>query len=272
MTKQDDAVDRLYQIPLEEFTAARNALAKEMGGGGSEIKRLEKPNAAAWAVNQLFWNERKTYDDVIKAAERLRTAHRQMLAGKSSDLREVETTHRDAVRKATQAARQLLEAGGAKASAAVMTAVSETLDALPSDDPPGRLTRPLKRMGFEALEGFTISAKARAEKSTPPAAKKTVAPAPTTKADQRAAESAAKEVQRNKERLRFAEAAEREAETSLDRARRAVDRADRMRQRLEEELREASNEVGRLQKEADRMQDTYDKAIAQREALQKKIT
>src|SRR5687767_8421655 len=125
MTTHDDAVDRLYQIPLEEFTAARNALAKETGSGGSEFKRLEKPNAAAWAVNQLFWKERKTYDDVIKAAERLRAAHRQMLAGKSSDLREVETTHRDAVRKATQTARQLLEADGAKASPAVMTAVSE---------------------------------------------------------------------------------------------------------------------------------------------------
>ena len=270
MTKQDNAVDRLYQIPLEEFTAARNALAKEMGGGGSEIKRLEKPNAAAWAVNQLYWKERKTYDDVIKAAERLRTAHRQMLAGKSSDLREVETTHRDAVRKATQTARQLLEAGGAKASPAVMTAVSETLDALPSDDPPGRLTRPLKRMGFEALEGFSISAKARPEKPKPPAAKKAVEP--TTKAEQRAAESAAKEIQRNKERLRFAEAAEREAETSLDRARRAIDRAERMRQRLEEELEEAAGEVARLQKEAERQQAALDKAVAQREELQKKIT
>jgi hypothetical protein len=27
----DEAIDQLYQLPLDEFTAARNALAKESG-------------------------------------------------------------------------------------------------------------------------------------------------------------------------------------------------------------------------------------------------
>ena len=38
----DDRIAELYQGPLEEFTAARNALAKETGD--SAIKKLEKPN------------------------------------------------------------------------------------------------------------------------------------------------------------------------------------------------------------------------------------
>ena len=53
MAGADDRIDELYQLPLEEFTPARNALAKELGDG--DIKKLEKPNVAAWAVNQLWW-------------------------------------------------------------------------------------------------------------------------------------------------------------------------------------------------------------------------
>mgnify|MGYP001176960089 CR=1 FL=1 len=66
----DDQIDQLYQLPLDEFTVARNALAKD--SGASEIKKLEKPNLAAWTVNQLYWRNRKAYDEVTKAAERMR--------------------------------------------------------------------------------------------------------------------------------------------------------------------------------------------------------
>ena len=43
-----------------------------------------------------------------------------------------------------------------------------------------------------------------------------------------------------KERLRFAEAAERESEASLDRAKRTLERAERTRERIEGELEEAT--------------------------------
>ena len=49
----DEQTDRLYQLPLDQFTAARNALAKEAGSEGASIKQLVKPPLAAWAVNQL---------------------------------------------------------------------------------------------------------------------------------------------------------------------------------------------------------------------------
>src|SRR4051794_41911269 len=49
----DEDIDRLYGLPLAEFTAARNALAKELGGEeGKGVKALRKPSAAAWALNQ----------------------------------------------------------------------------------------------------------------------------------------------------------------------------------------------------------------------------
>ena len=145
MARADDKIDALYQLPLDEFTPARNALAKELGD--STIKKLDKPNAAAWAVNQLYWRDRKAYDEVIKAAERMRGAYKQMLAGKTADVRGAEEIHEEALREAKQAARKLLEAGGHPNPEVVMMPVAETLDALPGDEPPGRLTKPLRRMG-----------------------------------------------------------------------------------------------------------------------------
>src|SRR4051812_50221970 len=52
------ALDELYHRPLEEFTAARNELAKELRSDGKAepadwVKGLPKPSRAAWLVNQL---------------------------------------------------------------------------------------------------------------------------------------------------------------------------------------------------------------------------
>jgi hypothetical protein len=268
---QDDRIDRLYQIPLDEFTTARNALAKEAGKSAPDIKRLEKPNVAAWAVNQLFWRERKTYDELIKAAEQLRTAYRQQLAGKAADVRGLETAHRDAVRKATQATREILESAG-NASDAMMDAVRETLDTLPSGDPPGRLTKPLKRTGFEALQGFTIAPGARPVKAkVEPPTKAPLARTEQSAKERRASEAEQRERKMTVERLRFAEAAEREAEAGLERTRRAAERADRVRERLEQEADEAARAVATRRKEEAARKAAYDKAVAERQRLAKKL-
>src|SRR5688500_7450960 len=98
----DDRIDQLYQLPLDEFTAARNALAKDAGDRAAEVKKLEKPNLAAWTVNQLYWRDRKAYDAVTRAAEKMRGAYKQMLAGKATDVRGAEEIHQDADRKSTR--------------------------------------------------------------------------------------------------------------------------------------------------------------------------
>ncbi len=267
----DDRIDQLYQLPLDQFTTARNALAKEAGPRAAEIKSLEKPNAAAWAVNQLFWRERPIYDELIEASQHLREAYREQLAGQSPDVRGAESSHKAAVRRATQTARAMVEADGSKASDAVMDAVRETLDILPSADPPGRLTKPLKRTGFEALEGFTIAAKPRPAptrlepRSGPPKPK-------LTDTERRASEAAQREREMTRERLRFAEATEREAEAALERARRAVERAERTRERSERELAEASSNENGLRKEQAAAQAAYDQASAERGRLAAKLT
>jgi len=268
----DEQIDQLYQLPLDGFTLARNALAKGAGPRAYEIKRLEKPNAAAWAVNQLFWRERPIYDELIEASQQLRAAYREQLAGKSPDVRGAEATHKAAVRRATQTARAMVEADGGKASDGVMDAVRETLDILPSADPPGRLTKPLKRTGFEALEGFIITAKPRpAPTRLEPRHTGAAKPKPTD-TEKRASEAAQRDRDITRERLRFAEAAEREAETALDRSRRAVERAERTRERIERELKEAATAEQGWLKEQTIAQAAYDKAKAERQRLADQLT
>jgi hypothetical protein len=267
----DDRIDELYQLPLDEFTAARNALAKESGESG--VKKLEKPNLAAWAVNQLYWRERKLYDDVLKTSEQMRTAYKQMLAGKSADVRAAEVFRGEAMRKAKDAIRRLLEEAGNKAADAIMTPVTETLDALPSAEPPGRLTKPLRRTGFEALQGVPIAAPS-GRQADRPSGHQAVRPSGSqpkeSEKDRRKREADLEERAMAKERLRFAEAAEREAEASVDRARRTLERAERTRERIERELEEAAVAEKGARKELASSESAYAKAQAERDRLAKK--
>jgi hypothetical protein len=262
-----DATDDLYKLPLDEFTSARNTLAKE--SGDNELKKLEKPNLAAWAVNQLYWRERKLYDDVIKTSTQVRTAHKQMLAGKSVDVKAVEVFHAEAMRKAKDAIRRMLEAAGNNASDAVMTPITETLDALPTTDPPGRLTKPLRRTGFEALQGVTITA--RPSQPAAPKASPAKPAADESDKDRKKREAEQQELAMARERLRFAEAAEREAEAAVDRARRTLERAERTRERIEGELEQAGVAEKAARKELSNSESALAKAAAERERLRKKV-
>lgn len=271
MAKQplDDQIDQLYQLPLDAFTAARNALAKD--SGASEVKKLEKPNLAAWTVNQLYWRDRKAYDEVITAAERMRAAYKQMLAGKTADVRGAEEIHAEALREAKQAARKLLEEGGHRNPDVVMMPVAETLDALPGDEPPGRLTRPLRRMGFNVLEGLPISAKAGPQKPKAETAKKAAPEKDQTARERKASDAEQRELAMTRERLRFAEAAERDAEATLERAKRAVERTERTRERVEREFKDAAEAEKSALREQAASQKALEKAAAERHRLSQKL-
>jgi hypothetical protein len=225
----DAQLDRLYQLPLDEFTSARNALAKELER--PTIKDLEKPNIAAWAVNQLHWKERAAYNQLIRAGERLRAEHRKLLAGQPSEIREAEKGHRDAVRNAVQKIRSLLKDSGHATSDATMAAVQETLEALPTDDRPGRLTRPLKPAGFEALAGVSLREARRqtdAKRPTPDRSPlKLVKSATDQKRQQDEAKQREKEERARKERQREAAKALKTAEAAMLRAEEAVKNAER---------------------------------------------
>jgi hypothetical protein len=152
----DAEIDRLYQLPPDAFTAARNALAKTAGPDAPAVKRLTKPPIAAWAVNQVYWQRRDVYDALVGAATDLRQAHKAILSGRSGDVRAAGKAHESAVDAALKAALSLLEANGHPRTDATRQAIATTLRALPVDEAPGRLATALQPGGFEMLAGLSM--------------------------------------------------------------------------------------------------------------------
>jgi hypothetical protein len=169
--KPEAPLDRLYQVPLGDFVAARNALAKESGKDAAAIRTLQKPSVPAWAVNQLYWRQRDVYDDLIAQAQDLRATHDATVSGKRADLRGASRAHEQAVDAALRATLALLAAEGHPVTEATKQAVATTLRGLPADEEPGRLTRQLQPRGFEMLAGALSGGKVRPASSPPPVPK-----------------------------------------------------------------------------------------------------
>ena len=103
-------LDRLYGLPLDEFTSARNELAGRLkkagqGDAAEAVHALRKPSVALWAVNQLARRNEEGLKALLDAGRALRRAQEQALRGKSSDaLRAATAAERTAVRELTTAA------------------------------------------------------------------------------------------------------------------------------------------------------------------------
>lgn len=229
----DDEIERLYQVPPNEFTAARNDLARRAGQRGSEIRKLTKPPLAAWAINHLYWSDRTSYDALIEAAEELRSAHTAVLSGKRGDLRFAGKEHDEALERALKRTLALLADAGHPVTDATRNAVAQTLRALPSGDPPGRLSRTLAPGGFEMLAGITVKGRGAGNRAArtaePKPSAKTAPKQKTDPAEKRRQAKAREEAAATAKALREAEHEARRAEFESARATRAAARADETR-------------------------------------------
>ena len=251
MPLSHDDIDRLYQLPAGEFTAARNELAKRAGDDAPAIRKLQKPTAPAWAVNQLYWKRRKVFDRLTAAANGLRSAHARRLAGKPADVERAEMVHAAALKAALGASQELLEQAGDPATNATTTAIVETFQALPWPEPPGRLTRPLRPQGFAALAGLLPKGGAAARQLAEVVAidRSRRERAQSESAGERSAREKAerqREMTTLERSLRAARADARNADHTLDRLRKAVERAEAGRDRLAKALDEANAELQKL--------------------------
>jgi hypothetical protein len=163
----DDEIGALYELSLDEFTAARNALAKQLAKEDPEtsadVKKLTKPTVPAWAVNQLAHREPKLLEELVESGEALQ---KQTLKGSVEALRDSQRREREAARELVQRAEALLKEAGHSPSAQTLERVSATLtagaqtaegrDALRS----GRLSAELEPAGFEALVGMAPARRA----------------------------------------------------------------------------------------------------------------
>lgn len=139
----------LYALPLGEFTAARDRLAKALKDAGDKegaaaVKALRKPSTAAWAVNQLARRYPARVDAFLKAADRLRAAQRGALGPKGAqELRETSRAQRELVLELLQTASKVLSEAGFRAKGNHIDGVRDTLQAAPSasDEERRRLRR-----------------------------------------------------------------------------------------------------------------------------------
>lgn len=152
--------DDLYSLPLEDFTAARNQLAKELAASGDKdaataVKQMKKPSRAAWAINQVARQHAKDVEQLLAAGDTLRDAQDAALRGDASKLRPAGRGVSEALDAVVERAEPL--------SPTVRDAVRETLR-VAAVDPAGRellksgtLTAELESGGF-GLEGVELPA------------------------------------------------------------------------------------------------------------------
>lgn len=150
--KLEDEIDDLFRLPLAEFTSARNALAARLKKEGrandaERVKLLSKPSVSAWAVNQLYWDHREAFDQLIATGKRF----------KAADMRGSLDARREALVQLADLATDVLRDAGHNPSQDTIHRVTTTLEALSayallSDGPtPGRLTSDVDPPGFASL-------------------------------------------------------------------------------------------------------------------------
>jgi hypothetical protein len=286
----------LHQGPLGEFTAARNALAKQLDKAGdkdaaAEVKSLPKPAVSAWAVNRLFAREPARMEALLAAGEDARSGLREAISGRGveslRDALDAERAARDDLRR--RAAGLIEEDTGRKASAAVLDRVATNLDSLAlspeSAEAAGRgwIGVDLAPPGFEVLSGMPLGAAPRQrpshlrlvpsargkkeEKEEPRKAAKAAEKKPGPTLRDLREETQAKSARRREEaaerrRERLARLEERAAEVRADAeaAKREADRADKAVEEAEKALEEARRRLDNARGDATRARQRADRA------------
>jgi hypothetical protein len=147
-------IDRLYGLPLTEFTPARKALAQRLRAereraAAMRVQDLRKPTAGAAIVNSLARTERMNVRALLAAGERLRQAQKDLLNGGPTD-----PVHKAAADERKAIGALLAAATRDGAGGAVLRRVEQTLRAAAIDDEgralleKGRLTHDLEPVGF----------------------------------------------------------------------------------------------------------------------------
>ncbi len=143
----DQAVEELYGLPLEEFTKARDALARSTAkegdkAGAAAIKALRKPSIPAWALNQVARRHPDAVGHLLEAGDRLRRAQTSALEGGDPvELREAGRAEAAQVDSLAGLARTILADAGRGVSDAQHDRVVATLRAAAVDPVGGEQLR-----------------------------------------------------------------------------------------------------------------------------------
>ena len=204
----EDELDRLYALPLNEFTAARDEIAKRLRGEGEreladEVKQLRKPSVAIWLVNKLAREREVDVKRLSKAGEALAKAQAKATR---EDFAAARHDEEHALERLASAARET-GVGAQAVDRAIQTLRAASLT--PEGREllrRGRLTEELEPPGFEALAGM---------------------PAPTRAKTKAAPRRDNRKVKEARERVEKLKAEERDLAAAARAAKREADQAER---------------------------------------------
>jgi DNA repair exonuclease SbcCD ATPase subunit len=217
----EDAVAALYRLPLGEFVAARDQLARQLRAAGQrdaarQVAALRRPLISAWAANQLAHAAPHAMADLLEVGAALTQAQQDALAGQAGAARRLRAAGaqlRASITRLLARAETLLIRAGHAASDPTLARLAATLQAAATADAAtrtalaeGRLAGDLDPVGF----GLPLQDAAAAEAATAEPAAAPAPPMPTPVSD-RAVE--------RREQVRLA------AERALERTGRAAEQA-----------------------------------------------
>ncbi len=228
------ALEALFRAPHGDFVAERTRLATELtkrdAAAGKKLEKIRRPSITAWAVNQLWWNERATFKDLLRTAERLRDA----------DL-SANDAHRKALAKLRERAAAVLTGARHAATEGTLRRVTTTLSALAATggfqpDEPGTLRFDRDPPGFGAVNPRALEKLARRPrpKAAPAAKAKDAGPSKAELAAER----------RRLEREKAVRKAERDrVDSTLRTTRSALERAELELQSLRADVERRSQTI-----------------------------
>jgi hypothetical protein len=207
--------DSLFALPLEEFTSARNALAKRLAAKGerdeaARVKALRKPSVTTWAVNQLAHKHARDISRLLEATEKVQNAP------DAATLRRTTAARTKILAQLLDAAKDILDDAGRSATGGQLDKITQTLQTASTSDEHrddlihGRLQIDLEPSGFGEVMAFAPQEPAVAHRDR--AAKK--------KADELARKASAAE-----ERAAKLESRAQQLEELASEAREAADKA-----------------------------------------------
>ena len=247
-------LDRLYQLPTGEFTAARDELAKRLRADGEreqaeEVKKLRKPPVAVSLVNRLARERELDVQRLAKAGEALTASQGK---GDADAFEEARGEEQRALERLSQAAKEIADRegfGGPAVERATQTIRAASL----TDEGRGllkqaRLTEELQPPGFEALTGLAPAAPRRPARRAKPQTKT------DDKAERRHALAEAREtVRRLKAEERELASAARAAAREADRAEAAAAKLRQQADRAQAGAKEAGERVSRAEAELEQL-------------------
>jgi hypothetical protein len=247
--KLSDVAHELYGLPVKEFTGTRDARASEARKAGDRdladsVKRLRKPSTGAWIVNRLVREKPRDIERLINLGTTLRST--KGLEG--TRIRHATREKGETIANLLRQARSVAKRADLPLSPTIETEIEGTLDAAFSDRDSalslreGCLTTGLRYSGL----GFGADPKGRAA---------TASSRKTVRSTDRPVSA---EVAKAKHTLDQARSEAKVADSNVEKAGKAVKRAESDLRRLQAALTVTMREAARAHEKASKAQTKLD--------------